>query len=400
MAITAQSVNTTDTLETFRLEYNNLKSDVGTLDTTVSSGSLVAADNITVGDAAVSITTSVGNITIDAAAGDADIIFKGTDGAADITALTLDMSDAGKALFTGAVDAQAITATTITLSADGGVLVPNDGNIGSAGSTAAMQISSGGVVTFVAVPLFPNNTIETADIQDDAVTTAKIPDNAITLAKLAGGTDGNIISFDASGDPVAIVTGDAGQVLTSAGTGAPPTFADPVDSNSIVLNEDDTLDSIILNTNADDGDNLLYEDGTSDFGVVLGLPDTLLGSDQIVERVNLKDYAEVTNAIGAIGGGTQDIDLELGNNVVATVDTGTTTFTFSNPAASPAFCGFTLFLTNGGSQTVNWPASVDFPAGTAPTLTASGLDILVFVTTDGGTIYHGMASSLASATPS
>jgi hypothetical protein len=399
MAITAQSVNTTDTLETFRLEYNNLKSDVGTLDTTVSSGSLVAADNITVGDAAVSITTSVGNITIDAAAGDADIIFKGTDGAADITALTLDMSDAGKALFTGAVDAQAITATTITLSADGGVLVPNDGNIGSAGSTAAMQISSGGVVTFVAVPLFPNNTIETADIQDDAVTTAKIPDNAITLAKLAGGTDGNIISFDASGDPVAVVTGDAGQVLTSAGTGAPPTFADPVDSNSIVLNEDDTLDSIILNTNADDGDNLLYEDGTSDFGVVLGLPDTLLGSDQIVERVNLKDYAEVTNAIGAIGGGTQDIDLELGNNVVATVDTGTTTFTFSNPAASPAFCGFTLFLTNGGSQTVNWPASVDFPAGTAPTLTASGLDILVFVTTDGGTIYHGMASSLASATP-
>lgn len=399
MATTAQNVNTTDTLETFRLEYNNLKSDVVTLDTTVSSGTSVAADNITVGDAAVSITTSAGNITIDAAAGDADIIFKGTDGAADITALTLDMSDAGKALFTGAVDAQAITATTITLSADGGVLVPNDGNIGSAGSTAAMQISSGGVVTFVAVPLFPNNTIETADIQDDAVTTAKIPDNAITLAKLAGGTDGNIISFDASGDPVAVVTGDAGQVLTSAGTGAPPTFADPVDSNSIVLNEDDTLDSIILNTNADDGDNLLYEDGTSDFGVVLGLPDTLLGSDQIVERVNLKDYAEVTNAIGAIGGGTQDIDLELGNNVVATVDTGTTTFTFSNPAASPAFCGFTLFLTNGGSQTVNWPASVDFPAGTAPTLTASGLDILVFVTTDGGTIYHGMASSLASATP-
>ena len=247
-----------------------------------------------------------------------------------------------------------------------------------------------GVVTFVAVPLFPNDTIETDDIQD----------NAITLAKLAGGTDGNIISFDASGDPVAIVTGDAGQVLTSAGTGAPPTFADPVDSNSIVLNEDDTLDSIILNTNADDGDNLLYEDGTSDFGVVLGLPDTLLGSDQIVERVNLKDYAEVTNAIGAIGGGTQDIDLELGNNVVATVDTGTTTFTFSNPAASPAFCGFTLFLTNGGSQTVNWPASVDFPAGTAPTLTASGLDILVFVTTDGGTIYHGMASSLDTKTPS
>jgi hypothetical protein len=42
---------------------------------------------------------------------------------------------------------------------------------------------------------------------------------------MAGGTDGNIISYDASGDPVAIATGDEGEVLTSAGEGAPPTFA-------------------------------------------------------------------------------------------------------------------------------------------------------------------------------
>ena len=102
-----------------------------------------AADDITAGDGAVSIATSSGNITIDAQAGDTDIIFKGTDDTTDITALTLDMSEAGKAIFNGA-----ITATTITLSADGGLLLPNDGNIGSAGSTAAMQISSGGIVTF------------------------------------------------------------------------------------------------------------------------------------------------------------------------------------------------------------------------------------------------------------
>jgi hypothetical protein len=52
----------------------------------------------------------------------------------------------------------------------------------------------------------------------------EIADNAVTLAKLAGGTDGNIISFDASGDPVAIATGTDGQVLTSAGAGAQPAF--------------------------------------------------------------------------------------------------------------------------------------------------------------------------------
>ena len=52
-----------------------------------------------------------------------------------------------------------------------------------------------------------------------------VPDDAITLAKMAPGTDGNIISYDASGNPVAVATGNAGQVLTSAGAGAPPTFA-------------------------------------------------------------------------------------------------------------------------------------------------------------------------------
>jgi len=53
-----------------------------------------------------------------------------------------------------------------------------------------------------------------------------IADDAVTLAKMASGTDGNIISYDASGDPVAVVTGDDGQVLTSAGAGQPPAFED------------------------------------------------------------------------------------------------------------------------------------------------------------------------------
>ena len=43
---------------------------------------------------------------------------------------------------------------------------------------------------------------------------------------MAPGTDGNIISYDTSGNPVAVATGSSGQVLTSAGAGAVPTFAD------------------------------------------------------------------------------------------------------------------------------------------------------------------------------
>ena len=115
------------------------------------------------------------------------------------------------------------------------------------------------------------------------------------------------------------------------------------------------------------------------------------GDEQAI-RPEIKDYSETVNAIGGTGGGTQDIDLTAGNVVTATVDTSTNTFTFSNPSASGRSCSFTLILTNGGSQTVNWPSSVDWKDGTAPTLTSSGVDILNFMTVDAGTIWYGFHS--------
>ena len=73
-------------------------------------------------------------------------------------------------------------------------------------------------------------------IKDLGVATGEIQDDAITLGKMAPGTDGNIISYDASGDPVAVATGSAGQVLTSAGAGAVPSFQTPTvgDITSVV----------------------------------------------------------------------------------------------------------------------------------------------------------------------
>ena len=71
-----------------------------------------------------------------------------------------------------------------------------------------------------------DNAVNSEHYTDGSIDTAHIADNQVTLAKMAGGTDGNIISYDASGDPVAIATGNDGQVLTSAGAGAPPAFED------------------------------------------------------------------------------------------------------------------------------------------------------------------------------
>ena len=104
--------------------------------------------------------------------------------------------------------------TNLLINSDG--LTPGDNTVTSA------KIVNG---TIVADDL-ATNAITTIKITDLNVTTGKLADDAVTLAKMASGTDGNIISYDASGNPVAVATGNAGQLLTSAGAGAPPTFAD------------------------------------------------------------------------------------------------------------------------------------------------------------------------------
>ena len=245
MAVTASTVNTTDTLETLRVQFNNLNSDVVTLDNSISAGTSVAADNITTGDAAVSIATTSGNITIDAQESDADILFKGTDDASDITALQLDMSDAGKAIFNGA-----ISATTITLSADGGVIVPDDGNIGSASSTAAMQISSGGIVTFA----------DDIKIKDGGTIGVASAATAITIASTG------IVTFVDD-----IIIKDAGTIGSASATGAigissagVVSFADNIslvdgkkaifgtNSDISIQYDETTTDSLVLSSDVDD----------------------------------------------------------------------------------------------------------------------------------------------------
>ena len=116
--------------------------------------------------------------------------------------------------------------------------------------------------------------------------------------------------------------------------------------------------------------------------------------DKEVSRPKLLDYSETVNALGDLAGGTDDIDLELGNVVTATVSTSAQTFTFSNPPANGISGSFKLILTNGGSQIVNWPPSVRWVGGIAPSLTASGVDVITFMTTDGGNSWYGLASSI------
>ena len=73
---------------------------------------------------------------------------------------------------------------------------------------------------------YTDGSIDHAHLADDCVDGDNIADNSVGLAAMAGGTDGVIITYDASGNPVHVGPGSDGQVLTSTGAGSPPAFED------------------------------------------------------------------------------------------------------------------------------------------------------------------------------
>lgn len=95
------------------------------------------------------------------------------------------------------------------------------------------------------------------------------------------------------------------------------------------------------------------------------------------------NYAQNVVAVAAL-----DVDCSSGNYFTKTI-AADSTFTFSNPPASRSY-SFTLELTH-TSGTITWPAAVQWPGATAPTLTAGKTHLFMFVTDDGGTRWRGAA---------
>ena len=139
--------------------------------------------------------------------------------AASTTSVAGSMSAADKTKLDG-VAASANNYTHPT--SNGNKHIPADGSAGQ-----FLKYDSAGTAVWAAdndtVYTHPNHSGDVTSSGDGATT---IADNAVTLAKMAGGTDGQIITYDASGDPVAVGPGTDGQVLTSTGAGSPPAFED------------------------------------------------------------------------------------------------------------------------------------------------------------------------------
>ena len=85
--------------------------------------------------------------------------------------------------------------------------------------------------------------------------------------------------------------------------------------------------------------------------------------------------------------GANEVDCSVGNYFTKTI-TGATTFTFANAPSSVVY-SFTMEVTCNGSNAITWPATVKWPADTAPTLTDAKTQLFTFITDDGGTRWRG-----------
>ena len=104
----------------------------------------------------------------------------------------------------------------------------------------AIVINGSGTVTGISVGGLP----------DDIVDAGTLADNAVGLAQMAGGTDGNIITYDTSGNPAVVATGSDGQILTSAGADAVPAFEAAPGGGKILQESTEGISTADSNTNS------------------------------------------------------------------------------------------------------------------------------------------------------
>lgn len=215
----------------------------------------------------------------------------------------------------------------------------------------------------------------------------------------------DLANFVSAGNPLADGTIDPSDINGLTSTAAELNILDGATVTTAELNHVSGVTSAVqtqLNAKA----------ATADIGVTIQAYDadtakldviqTFTANQTVTAEFKASSYNESYTAVTSTSNATT-VNCETGNTF-SHILTENTTFTFSNPPASGTAYTMTIeIIQDAGASgyTVTWPASVDFPAATAPTLTAtaSAVDVFVFTTRDGGTTWYGFTAGLGLATP-
>ena len=380
-----------------------LKSD-GT-DISWASAAGTAADDIGTGDGAVTIATSSGNITVDAQAGDSDIIFKGTDNTSDITALTLDMSDAGKAIF------------------NAGISIADGGNIGSASDADATAIASDGVVTMNQIPVFSAGiNVSGGSIAGTLSTAAQA--NITSLGTLTALTvddvaiNGKVMTMTGSTDDTAVFTVGTNGTLTVETTdtaAAAENIQITADGTAELAGTTVTLDSgadIVLDAAGNNvtfksaGTSILdFSNSSSDAVITASVQDKDIifkgddgGSAVTPLTMDMSAAGKLLLGAGAVGStltdtsnsGSITLDFDTYQNFVLTA---TGNITLANPSTeSVGQSGIIVLIQDGtGSRTLSLGTDYETAGGSGLTIStaASAVDVIPYFVKASGSIQLG-----------
>ena len=203
---------------------------------------------------------------------------------------------------------------------------------------------------------YNDGSIDHEHLANDAVDADILADNCVGLAALAHGTDGNLITYDANGAPDVVGTGSSGQVLTSNGAGAAPTFQ-AAGGTTINNNADNRVITGSGTSGTLEGESTLTYDGAGALAITGnssgdGLSITNDG-DHYTQITMDADRSSASNALGIIQG-------KWNNNSVASIylrsgadtsnkDDGEITFSTSAAGASEAV---RMTVENNGNVTI------------------------------------------------
>jgi hypothetical protein len=295
----------------------------------------VAADDISTGDAAVSLETSAGNITIDAQGSDTDIILKGTDGGADTTFLTIDGSAAGKATFNSDV----VVGGDLTVTGDDIIMGTNTaGNLLIADGTNFNSVAVGSLSEISTVA---NDDVFLA-VDTSGGGLKKIARSAVVAGLATSGAISNVVEdstpqlggdLDMNGQDI-VTTSNADLELAPNGTGH-VTVKGNTNSGAIQFNCESNSHGQIVKAqphSAGVTNELLLPAGGNSTLVSLESTDTLTN-----KTLTTPVIAEIDSGSTITLDATTDIVLDAGGADVIFKDDGTSILTLTNNSTDVDF---------------------------------------------------------------